>query len=231
MPRKNSRKEYLENGYYHLYNRGVEKRLIFQDGQDYNIFFYFLQNYLDPKKKTDSVTGLTDKMNLSGEIDLLSFCLMPNHFHFLLRQTVSDGIKKLMQRVFTSYVMYFNKKYRRVGPLFQGVYKAVLVESDEYLLYLSKYIHRNPISLRVRPLKGSDPQKITNDLKFYSYSSYSNYLGLKRSDWIKSHPILDYFSSSLSKTSKTQSYKFFVEETENSLELPMSLCIDSEEEL
>ncbi len=176
MPAKNSVKKFVENGFYHLYNRGVEKRNIFLDEHDYAVFLHYLKKYLDP---TVPFGIGSDPHPLSSEIDLFAFCLMQNHFHLLLKQKSVDGITKLIRAVCTNYVMYFNKKYERVGTLFQGKYKAVLIENDSYLLHLSRYIHLNPYP-------GSDP-------KSYNYSSYGYYLGNKNANWLNTTEILSYF--------------------------------------
>jgi putative transposase len=176
MPAKNSVKQFIEDGYYHLYNRGVDKRIIFIDEQDYAVFLGYLKEYLAPPPNAGS-----DPHSLSLEIDLLAFCLMPNHYHLLVKQKSKNGITKLIRAICTNYVMYFNKKYQRVGTLFQGKYKAVLVDTDEYLLHLSRYIHLNPYP-------GSDPKK-------YKYSSYNYYLKLKTATWLKPQEILSFFES------------------------------------
>lgn len=194
MPAKNSVKQFLEGGYYHLYNRGVEKRNIFLDEQDYGVFLYYLKKYLNPLPAEGS-----DPNPLSKEISLLSFCLMPNHFHMFVKQSSVNGITKLVRAVCTNYVMYFNKKYKRVGTLFQGKYKAILIDSDTYFLHLSRYIHLNPCP-------GSDP-------KSYPYSSYKYYLGQKQAGWINTKEVLDFFKTAR----KTQlkeclSYESFVDD-------------------
>lgn len=195
MPAKNSLKQFVENSCYHLYNRGVEKRTIFIDAQDYHTFQKYLKEYLSPELGTDP-------HSLSKEVDLLAFCLMPNHYHLLVRQYTIYGITKLIRAVCTNYSMYFNKKYDRVGTLFQGRYKAVLIENDRYLLHLSRYIHLNPYT-------GSVP-------KNYAYSSYSYYLGDKNTSWVKPKEILDYFKSS-KKTGQNDlfSYESFVEDSKD----------------
>ena len=191
MPAKNSIKKFVENGYYHLYNRGVEKRDIFSDKQDYAVFLSLLKKYL-------SCLG-SDPHPLAYELNLLAFCLMPNHFHLLVKQHTRDGITKLIRAVCTNYVTYFNNKYERVGTLFQGKYKAILVETDAYLLHLSRYIHLNPYP-------GSDP-------RMYNYSSYSYYLGTKNSDWLKSTEILDYFKRPNATSNQDYfTYESFVED-------------------
>jgi len=152
MPARNSRKEYLENGYYHIYNRGVEKRIIFLDQQDYSVFLSYLKEYLLPKdekglrnrlfdpsispRERDKIIKKLNLNNFSNEITLLAYCLMPNHFHFFIKQKSAGSMDKFMNSLGTRYTMYFNKKYKRVGSLYQGVYKAVLVDSDVQFLYL-----------------------------------------------------------------------------------------------
>lgn len=161
MPAKNSLKIYTPGGYYHIYNRGVEKRSVFQDKQDYEVFLSYLKTYLLPKdenslreKLSDPTIGCREKdkilrlirlNNFADEITLLAYCLMPNHFHLLIKQRSNIAIDRFMNSLSTRYTMYFNRKNNRVGSLYQDVYKAVLVQSDEQLLYLTKYIHRNPI--------------------------------------------------------------------------------------
>src|SRR3989338_9403043 len=143
MPAKNSIKVYAENSYYHIYNRGVEKRSIFQDAQDYGVFLSYLKDYLTPKnegelqnklsapntsyKEKDKILKLLRLNNFYGEITLLAYCLMTNHFHFFVKQKSALSIDKFMQSLCTRYTMYFNRKYRRVGSLFQAVYLLIKV--------------------------------------------------------------------------------------------------------
>ena len=204
MPAKNVIKNYIEDGYYHVYNRGVEKRTIFMDDSDCKIFLQYIMLYLSPideilNKYPDNVRiKKFSKLNLSQEIDLLCFALMPNHFHFLLKQKNKDGIIKFMRRLMTSYVVYFNKKYDRVGSLLQGRYKAVNIDKDEYLLHITRYIHLNP-------------QDLVTKINFNNYSSYDYYLGEKQASWVKPMEILDYFSLK-TKNSRYKSYKTFIED-------------------
>ena len=211
MPSKNIIKEYVENGYYHIYNRGVEKRDIFLDEQDCAIFLHYLKLYLSPieELKQLDLPGLRIlkfiRLNLFQEIDLQSFALMPNHIHLQIKQTTIDGIVKLMKRLTTAYVMYFNRKYKRVGSLFQNRYKAVLIETDSYLLHLSRYIHLNPANV--------NHQK--NNFK--DFSSYPYYLGQRHASWIKPEEILGYFRSAQRKDLKDIfSYQSFVEDYKES---------------
>ena len=224
MPSKNIIKDYIEDGYYHIYNRGVEKRTIFLDEQDCIVFLHYLKLYLSPieELKQLDLPGLRIakfiRLNLSAEIDLLAFALMPNHIHLQIKQKTTDGIVKLMKRLATAYVMYFNKKYLRVGSLFQNTYKATLIETDEYLLHLSRYIHLNPAKIT---------HKIIN---FKEFSSYPYYLGQKQASWIKPQEILSYFRSAQRKDLKDiLSYQSFVENyKESSAEILGRLILEED---
>src|SRR5690606_22360993 len=130
MPSKNTVKEFTKEQYYHVYNRGVEKRAIFLDDEDYTVFLGLIKKYLTGK--TDQKKHRHAFDSLSGEVQLIAYCLMPNHFHLLLYQKSDDGITKLMRRLTTAYAMYFNNKYNRIGRLFQGTYKAAHVNADDY---------------------------------------------------------------------------------------------------
>lgn len=216
MPSRNSEKMYVTDGYYHVYNRGVDKRAIFLDQQDYTVFLGFLENYLMPKEKETleaqlsepGISGIDKQKilkqlrinNFHEEITMLTYCLMPNHFHFFIKQKSKTALDTFMNSLLTRYVMYFNKKYDRQGRLFQGVYKAVLVEEEPYFLHLSAYIHRNPLSLS----KGK--YVITGQP-----SSYLDYLGNQTTEWVKPEEILSYFS----KTNPTLSYQEFVKQSTN----------------
>lgn len=213
MPAKNRVKLYVENGYYHIYNRGVEKRIIFQDDQDYRVFLHYLNLYLSPPKLLQSNKGPSFIIqprkrplnNFHGEIILLTYCLMPNHFHLLLKQKPTRSIEKFMRSLGTKYVQYFNKRNQRVGPLFQNIYKAVLIETDEQLLHLSRYIHLNPLETNRKD--GPFHRKLLN-----SYSSYADYLGKRKTQWVRPEEILSFFKTA-QKTSLKDilSYQSFVE--------------------
>jgi putative transposase len=166
MPSRNSVKQYTEDSYYHIYNRGVERRQIFLDDQDYVVFLNLLKRHLS-REKTTNKRGESYE-TFAGRVELLAFCLMPNHFHLLFYLNNDPAsIALLMKRVSGSYTSYFNKKYSRVGHLFQGVYKAVHVDSDPYLLHISRYIHRNP-----------------EDFVNWKYSSLPYYLQGWKADWV-----------------------------------------------
>ena len=207
MPAKNSRKTYAANGYYHLYNRGVEKRTIFQDQQDYGVFLSYLKEYLLPKDEAELHKKLSDPdssyqdrdkvlkqlrlNNFNQEITLLAYCLMPNHFHFFLKQKSMGAIDKFMNSLGTRYTMYFNRKYKRVGSLYQGVYKAVPITNEAQFVYLSKYIHKQGLALQAQA------------------SSYEEYMGKRNTTWVHPEEVLEYFS----KTNSLLSYENFVRES------------------
>lgn len=218
MPSKNSIKIYAEDSYYHIYNRGVEKRLIFQDAQDYGVFLSYLKEYLtlknelelrqklsDPStsyKEKDKILKLLRMNNFYGEITLLAYCLMPNHFHFFIKQKSALSIDKFMQSLCTRYTMYFNRKYRRVGSLFQAVYKAVLVETEEQFIYLSKYIHKQSLALQGLTLQGWEEKQPC---------SFPEYLRVRKTSWVEPQEVLSYFS----KTNPSLSYQSFVLEKDD----------------
>lgn len=230
MPAKNSIKVYVENGYYHLYNRGVEKRIIFEDEQDYAVFLSYLKTYLLPKneddlrrkladltisyKEKDAIIRLLRLNNFADEIILMAYCLMPNHFHFLVKQNSANAIDRFMNSLATRYTMYFNKKHKRIGVLYQGVYKAVMVLSNEQLLHLSRYIHRNPVRL------ASKGEAFRAQIMSQP-SSYPEYLGQRKTEWVHPEDILGFFS----KTIPQLSYQSFVEQSED-LELIAEAAID-----
>ena len=202
MPSKHTVRFYTENGIYHVYNRGVEKRIVFQDKQDYLVFLHYLKKYLTPPQENE--VRPQSIANLHLQVELLAYCLMPNHFHLLIRQMPPTALTTFMRCLMNSYTKYFNTKYVRVGPLFQGKFKAVLVENDQYLLHLSRYIHLNPMR--------SDLIS-RNSLIEYPYSSYAEYLGIRQTVWIKSESVLEYFKDA-KKTFFTNmlSYQSFIED-------------------
>jgi len=214
VPARNIIKTYDDNGYYHIYNRGVERRSIFLDEQDYRVFLSYLKSYLSPIDELEKIAPSRKLKNYFGTIDLLCYCLMPNHYHMLIRQRISTAIIGFIQSISTKYAMYFNKKYRRDGHLFQGAYRAVTVESEAQLLHLSRYIHRNPDPT------GSNPAGLMQ----YRYSSLSNYLGNIQQSWIRNQEIVSLFSRSDTRNS----YKSFVFEAPDPSDIS-SLLIDYDE--
>ena len=177
------------NEYYHVYNRGVEKRRIFTGYKDYERFQFLL--YICNNKKSVEIRnygGLTsvEKFSLIRKdtlVEIGEYVLMPNHFHVLLREKTEGGISLFMQKLTTAYTMYFNTNYKRSGSLFGGSFKARHADEDQYLKYLYAYINMNPIKLiepnwREEGIK--DKKKAKEFLLTYEYSSYQDFLGLKR---------------------------------------------------
>ena len=176
-----SRKDPLVvNEYYHLYNRGVEKRKIFQSVNDYDHFIFLM--YICNTAKSIVLRDV-DKNFDRGEtiVDIGAYCLMPNHFHILLKGKTDGGISNYMLKLLTAYSMYFNKKYKRTGRLFESVFKSSHVDSEEYLKYLYSYIHLNPAKLIDKNWRNNSDKSHEVLLRFvftYKYSSLNHYLNI-----------------------------------------------------
>jgi|SRR3989338_5194152 len=190
---------------YHVFNRGVEKRPIFTTKRDFLRAVETLKYYhftdlplrfskfldLSDDKKKELLKNLNDENVL---VEIIAFCLMPNHFHFILKQKKNSGISKFISNFSNSYTKYFNTKQTRIGPLLQGLFKAVLVEDDEQLIHLSRYVHLNPVTAYlIKP----------EDLEDYTWSSYPEYLGLTVERFANSKEVLSFFKS-------LEEYKKFV---------------------
>lgn len=178
--------------YYHVYNRGNARNDIFHDGSDYIQFLKRLKivlgissahhiSFKDNRGRSLSLTALPRQA-----FTIAVYCLMPNHFHFLIRQNSEVGVDRLISKLCTSYAAYYNRKYEHVGHVFQDTFKAKLVDFDEYIIYLSAYIHNNPA-----------------DVLTYPYSSFLDYVGNRGGTICDQGPILSYFNDK-------KSYKDFV---------------------
>jgi len=165
-------------GYYHVYNRGTESRIIFLDDCDFRRFIHYLNvlnwtKIIQPKmlKMVEGI-DLADIVVPAGErlVELCTFCLMPNHYHLLLRELVPGGISRFLQRMGTAYTMLFNFRYERTGVLFQGKYKCKAVEDSEYLRWIIDYIHLNPKDLFFSEGQASG-QQMVDFITDYPWSS------------------------------------------------------------
>jgi putative transposase len=219
----------VNNEFYHIYNRGVEKRNIFNNERDYYRFIFqmYACNIGSPVNSIfRKEINFAAKNILKGEevnegliierhaplVDILVFCLMKNHFHFILQQRVKGGISKFMQKLGTAYTMYFNLSNERSGSLFQGQFKAIHIDNENYLLHLSRYIHLNPLDF-IEPQwreKGvRDWKKATQFLNNFWSSSYLDYIGFRQSKLIDKN-IFNYYFDFFNKEG-IKNYKEFLE--------------------
>ena len=178
MPSRNVVKVNVADSYYHVYTRGASKQQIFLDACDFQFFFSLFERYLVKEKSVDQPDNTFVKLHDSVEV--LAYCLMPNHFHLLLFQIEEGGMSKLMHGIMTTYSRYFNSKYDRSGPLFESRYKAARIASDKYLLHISRYIHLNP-----------------GDWVDYPYSSVRAYLYNDIPDWMNKKRIAELYGSAI----------------------------------
>lgn len=187
---------FVNGEFYHIYNRGLERKDIFTQRHDYSLFIdtFFYYQIQNPKPRFSNFrqSKLFPVDPSKKIVDIICYCLMPNHFHLLVKQLKDGGITEFMRRFILSYIKYRNLKYKHQGPLLNGPFKAVRMETDEQLIHVSRYIHLNPlVSLLVK------------DLNFYSWSSYKTYTGLNNDPRLAKEEILNFFKS-------PQDYKKFV---------------------
>lgn len=194
----------VTNEFYHIYNRGVARNPIFLSQSDYEqailaLSYYIYSNppiklsrlkELSQEQRNQVVQSIIDTDKL---VEVVSFVFIPNHFHFLLKQSTDKGIAAFISKFSNSYTRYFNTKHDRVGSMFQGVFKAVHIETDEQLIHLSRYIHLNPVASFVIHEK---------NLFTYPWSSLPAYLNGELS-FIDTKEVLSNFSSK-------EEYKQFV---------------------
>ena len=213
MASKNSVKVNLPQAYYHIYNRGVEKRSIFLDDQDYSVFLSYLKTYLCPKDENFLLSILSsheatreEKIEAQKLLNLKKLLRLNRSTRTCTHAkpfssphlSIKNVLDAFMNSLGTRYVMYFNKKYDRKGVLFQDVYKAVRIQSDDQLLSVSKYIHLNgPTSLNLPPHRYKES-------KFPC--SLHEYIEGKQTSWIKTNHILNYFNAK----NPSSSYRSFI---------------------
>ncbi len=187
----------------HVLSRGVDKRKIFLDEQDYfrfihdlfefndtkpvnNLTYFFRQSQSKDKSKDIARPYIGDTTRFERKRNLLvgihAFCLMPNHYHLLLSSKIKNGISRFMKKLNMGYAKYFNKKYERTGALFEGRYKSILIKNEAHFIYIPYYIHLNPLDLvspEWREHKLNNLKKAINFLNNYRWSSHLDYLGNK----------------------------------------------------
>ncbi|MBI2046219.1 MAG: transposase [Parcubacteria group bacterium] len=198
---------FINSEFYHIYNRGVDKRNIFSNKYDTDRFFQSMNEfnvvepigsiYKNSFQKPNQLSGSTTKLNL---VNIVAYCLNHNHYHFLIEQVHDRGIEKFMHKLSTGYTRYFNDKNKRSGALFQGRFKATHIDSNEYLLHVSAYINLND---KIHQLSGSTT-------KLAIKSSWGEYINNMRpsqeQDFCKKDMILGQFNT-------VEEYKTFAEET------------------
>ena len=210
---------FITGEYYHVYNRGIDKRVIFKLKRDYERFMMLL--YVSNSQETFRLDNLINRLNKKfdeilildrGEplVSIGAWCLMTNHFHLLVRQEVDGGITKFMRKLGTGYSMFFNIKYQRKGALFGGLFKAKLIgDDDSYMKHLLGYIHLNPLDIK---FSNWQINKTSADMKefldSYPYSSYLEYIDKDRigKNIINRSNFPEYFKDNKSFKDFTESY-------------------------
>ncbi|MDP3875090.1 MAG: transposase [bacterium] len=212
---------FITGEYYHIYNRGIDKRVIFKSKRDYERFImllyiansndsFRLDNILNKQRKTFSEILVLDKAG--AIVSIGAWCLMTNHFHLLVRQEIDDGITKFMKKLGTGYSMFFNIKYQRTGALFGGLFKSKLIGVDDnYMKHLFGYIHINPLEIEFPNWKdeiNKPSVKMRKFLESYRYSSYLDYIGKDRVEKriLKPESFPDYFINAQSFGDFVESY-------------------------
>jgi putative transposase len=176
VPGRNVLKQDVAESFQHVYARGHSKHKIFRDEQDYLMFLSLFERYLSAEEVHDAYGAAYP--NFYNKLELVAYCLMPNHFHLLIYQHQSGAMAKYMQSLLTSYSRYFNKKYKRTGSLFESRYKASMISDDAYLEHITRYIHLNP-----------------RHWQTYEYSSLPYYLQRDTVPWLYPQRILSCFKS------------------------------------
>lgn len=178
---------FVEGEYYHIYNRGVEKRNIFTDKRDLDRFIQSIGEFNTKDPIGSLYQNSFVKERLGGKasklVSFVAYCLNPNHYHFIITPLVEGGIEKFMQKLGTGYTMYFNNRQKRSGVLFQGKFKSKYIDSNEYLLKLSSYVNFNNCD---------ENGKVKNKL---SISSWEEYIGHSDLNFCDKSIILEQFRS------------------------------------
>ncbi len=178
---------HIINEHYHIYNRGAHKEPIFRDATDYLRFLQLL--YVANSVKSVRFYNLDLNRIFSynrGDtlVDIIAYCLMPNHFHLIIEEKMENGTSKFLRKLCTGYSMYFNFKYDHSGTIFQGSVKSKHVGNDDYFRYLIQYVHLNPYGIEEPEMMKATKQEHLDEAiavsREYEYSSYKDYLGEDR---------------------------------------------------
>ncbi|MBU4339235.1 transposase [Patescibacteria group bacterium] len=192
---------------YHTLNRGVDKRKIFLDNQDYFRFVHDLFEFNDQDRVNTTFYAFNKSNDIASRnikrkprkllVDVLAFCLMPNHYHLLLISLVENGISRFMKKLNMGYAKYFNKKNKRTGALFEGRYKSILIKNESHFTHIPFYIHCNPLDLIApewRERRLEDYGKAEDFLRSYRWSSNMDYCGEKNFPSVTNRNfLLEYF--------------------------------------
>ena len=179
--------QFVNGEYYHIYNRGIEKMPIFRDEKDYLKFKRGLKDfnntsYYEERAAMVREYGFKELSSFLEKaervVEIVAYCLIPNHFHLILKQLMTGGIPKFLHKIGTSFTNFINKKYDRSGSLFQGPYKAIHIDNNDYLLWLSGYVNGN-----------AEIHGIAEAEK-YQWSSYGSFLGVKEDELITDKEII-----------------------------------------
>ncbi len=187
MPSKYLVRDFKKEGIYHIFNQGVDGRRIFLDDEDYHLFLYYIYIYLTPLDKVlrryHTLPIRLFNKNLAKKVTLLSYVLMPDHYHLIVAQQDNEGISQFMKQLSNAYTQYFNQKYKRRGSLFEGAFKSMDVKNKDNLIQLSRFIHLHPVI-----------ENLTSDTE-YSWSSYNEYADLSNHKLCDTKKILSLFPS------------------------------------
>jgi len=193
---------------YHVYNRSVEEKEIFVDDQDRFRFIHDLFEFNDEApavnlyykrpliQSYEAKPRKIEQQKRKLLVEILAFVVMPNHFHLLLRQIKENGISNFMHKLGVGYAMYFNQKYERAGSLFQGTYKAILVNQEAHFIHLPYYIHFNPLDLKFPEWRDREIKNYKQAMKFlenYRWSSFLDYIGKKNFPSVTQREFLNEF--------------------------------------
>lgn len=167
MPRRKT--QFARDQYYHIYNRGCNRENIFNSDENYRFFLRKAKKYFQ-----------------EYNIDVIAYCLMPNHFHFLLRQNGETSLSECIQKIFLSYTKAFNKMYNRSGTLFEDRFKSIHVADEGYILHLCRYIHRNPLEAH-----------LVKDVTKWEFSNYLEWINRRKGSLVDREFIEGRFSNSI----------------------------------